>query len=277
MGKTTNPRPRATGNRSGGGRPKADGERYPSGKLKPHGPNALMLERRRALCADVTMASCPLDAAFANGWLSPADYGAGRAYMAIRARAQLGAPRVPMQADQSRPDPVGDIRRVTWSEMSYDEIARIWDSAMRDIGSDGATARMEQYAERAMAQWKAINAAMSHSERIEVDLVCIQESWPQWIIQRASGRMDTTWETKRNILVAGLEAVRLALHSPNQPDIGKFIPTVQRPSEKTVVGREVYVDEHGEAVLEVERVASKSPLIADCAFENMLATNGESA
>ena len=256
MGKATNPRPRATGNRSGGGRPRKAGERYPSGKLKPQGPNPIMLERRKAICADVTMASCPLDAAFANGWLSAAEYSAGRAYVAIHARAKLGAPTVPTQADQSRPDPVGDIRRVSWSEMSNDEIARIWDSAMSDMGSEDAATRREESEAKAMAQWKAINAAMTAFERMEVDLVCIQESWPQWIQQRAAGRMDTAWERKRTTLVSGLAAIRRVIAKPKPANDVVVAPNAS--STPRVVEREVYVNEAGEQVLEVERITRRS-------------------
>ena len=256
MGKATNPRKPGV---STGGRPPKEGDRYPGGKLKRPGPNQLMLDRRKALCADVTMASCPLDAAYSNGWLSTSEYAAGQAYIAIHARAKLGSPSVPSQADHSRPDPVADIRRVTWAELSHDEIARIWDSAMRDIGTEGAAARMEESNVKAMADWKKLNAAMSLRERMEVDRVCLGESWPQWIIQRAAGRMDTTWEANRVVLVSGLKAIHVALRKPkpettNQDDAAD---PIHLDAPTRVVERTVYLGEDGETVLEVERVSRR--------------------
>ena len=39
---------RNAGHRSKGGRKKLEGDRYPSGRLKPIGPNQLVVDRRKA-------------------------------------------------------------------------------------------------------------------------------------------------------------------------------------------------------------------------------------
>lgn len=252
MGKSLNPR---KAGKSAGGRPPKEGERYPSGKLKRPGPNQLTVVRRRALCEDVTMASCPLDAAFARGWISLTEYAAGQAYIAIHARANLGAPGIPSQADHSKPDPVGDIRRVSWSELSHNEIARIWDSAMRDLGTGGGMARMEEEAAAAMIRWKAMSAAMTPAERAEVDNVCVRESWPQWILQRAAGRMGTSWERSRKLLVSGLRSIRKALSRPSPAAPSTFIPNASaNDGPARVSERTIYLGTDGEPVLEVERI-----------------------
>lgn len=250
MGKALNP------GKSTGGRPPQEGERYPSGKLKPRGPNQLMVERRKAMCEDVTMASCPFDLAFAKGWLSGEEYSAGRAYIAIHARANLGSPGIPSQADHSMPDPVGDIRAVSWSALSDDEITRIWDSAMNYTGPSGTK---EEQAAHALRQWKTACAAMTLAEQTEVDNVCVRESWPQWVIQRSAGRMDTSWEKSRKVLVSGLRAIRQALAKPTPIEPDTFIPAEPaNDGPARVSERVVYVGEDGEPTLTVERISRRS-------------------
>lgn len=255
MGKATNPR--RPGNRSSGGRPAQEGDRYPSGKLKKQGPNALMVERRKAMCDDVTKASCPLDVAFANGWISTAEYHAGQTYIEVHRAACLGSPGGSSQADLSVPEPV-DVRRVSWSEMSDEEIGRIWDRVMRTSGETAAEVAERRMVE-AMILYKALNAAMTPEQRAEVDTICVRESWPQWIIQRINGRTGTSWERKYDLLVAGLRAIRGALAKPKpQNDNAVLTPTPEpandTPSGPKVIERTVYVDDDGETVLEVERI-----------------------
>ena len=46
----------------------------------------------------------------------------------------------------------------------------------------------EARASAAFREWKALNVLMSPGEQREVFLVCVRDSWPQWIVQRAAGR-----------------------------------------------------------------------------------------
>lgn len=253
MGKSLNPRKPGV---STGGRPPQEGERYPSGKLKRPGPNQLMVERRKAMCEDVTMASCPFDLAFAKGWISAGEYSAGRAYIAVHARANLGSPGIPSQSDHSMPEPVGDIRAVSWSALSDDEITRIWDSALRDSGPSGTRDEQTALAQR---QWKAACAAMTLAEQTEVDNVCVRESWPQWVIQRSAGHMDTSWEKSRTVLISGLRAIRQALAKPTEAKADTFIPAgPANDGPARVFERTVYVQEDGEPGLIVERITRRS-------------------
>ena len=213
MGKATNPRARSS--RSKGGRPRKEGSRYPSGKLKPTGPNPLVLARRKALCDDPTKATCPLDAAYANGWLDLADYRTGIMFAHLHRAAGFGAEGAAMGSSLEAPTPMELSQDVTasaksyFSSLSHAEIASIWDSAFEGAGEPGED--KDERAARANARWKLANAAMSPDERAEVHNVCILDSWPQWILQRRARRMDTSWERKRDLLISGLRAVRRAL------------------------------------------------------------------
>ena len=96
-----------------------------------------------------------------------------------------------------------------FSSLSHAEITAIWDSVF--AGSAETLEEQDERATKANARWKLANAAMSPDERSEVHNVCILDSWPQWIIQRRAGRMETSWERKRDLLISGLGAVRRAL------------------------------------------------------------------
>ena len=258
MGKATNPRTRST--RSKGGRPRKDGSRYPSGKLKPVGPNHLVLERRKALCDDPTKATCPLDAAYANGWLDLADYRTGIMFAHLHRSAGFGAVGAAMGSSLEAPTPLELSQDVTasarsyFSSLSHAEIASIWDSV---FGAAGEPAEdKDERAARANARWKLANAAMSPDERAEVHNVCILDSWPQWILQRRAGRMETSWERKRDLLISGLRAVRRALR-PDAANEGSQV--APKPSSAPrIIERTAYVDEVGETVLEVVRARPSS-------------------
>ena len=253
MGKATNPR---TPSRSKGGRPRKDGSRYPSGKLKPVGPNHLVLERRKALCDDPTKATCPLDAAYANGWLDLADYRTGIMFAHLHRAAGFGAVGAAMGSSLEAPTPMELSQNTTasaksyFSSLSHAEIASIWDSVFGGPGEPGED--RDERAARANARWKLANAAMSPDERAEVHNACILDSWPQWILQRRAGRMDTSWERMRDLLISGLRAVRRALRPEAANEDGQEATT--SPTGSRTIERTVYVDEAGEKVLEVERI-----------------------
>ncbi len=253
MGKATNPRARSS--RSKGGRPRKDGSRYPSGKLKPAGPNHLVLERRKALCDDPTKATCPLDAAYANGWLDLADYRTGIMFAHLHRAAGFGAVGAAMGSSLEAPTPMELSQDTTasaksyFSSLSHAEIASIWDSVFEGAGEPGED--KDERAARANARWKLANAAMTPDERAEVHNVCILDSWPQWIIQRRAGRMETSWERKRDLLINGLRAVRRALRPKAANEDSQQAPKLS--SGRKNIERTIYVDEDGETLLEVER------------------------
>jgi hypothetical protein len=110
-----------------------------------------------------------------------------------------------------------------------------------------------------MKRWKIACRAMTSEQRQEVQDVCILDSFPQWIIQRAHGNMGTSWERKRDLLIGGLSAIRRALH-PTQPKAQQEAPRggALTGTGAVQVARTIYVDEAGEKVLEVERRARRS-------------------
>lgn len=229
MGKSTGTRiSKAQRRGMAGGRPRKEGARYPSGQLKPVGPNPRVLEARQAICDDPRMATCPLDAAFANGWLSREEYETGVRYVAAHTNAQLGAPGSKSGAwEPERGGAINDlhaqwterwskmtdtqVRTLKWNELTQYEIAKIWDSAMRP-----APSTTDRRGISAMRRYKRMNDALTPAQRHEVHSVCVLESWPQWILQRRAGRFQSSWETRRDVLIDGLHAIE-AMMIVDQP------------------------------------------------------------
>jgi len=173
---------RIAGHRSKGGRKKQDGERYPSGRLKPIGPNQLVVDRRKAMCDDITKATNPLDVALYRGWLDPADYDTGRTYARLHHAAGFGHRGAAAGANMEVPKPTETSLDVTldarsyFSSLPHAEVAALWDSVFNDDGQPVKTP--EEGATEAMVKWKAANAAMTAFERAEVSSVCIDDSFP---------------------------------------------------------------------------------------------------
>lgn len=255
--------------RGAGGRPRQEGDRYPNGRLKPAGPNPIVVERRKAICDDVTMATCPLDAAYARGWISQRDHGAGKAYIAVHAGAGFTGPGSSGQrdtslpkgsADQLRADwgamTTGEVKALRWSDISSKDIAAIWDSALRDLGRHADPEKAETFAAEANRRWRALNAAMTAQERVAVDAFCVRETWPQWLIERLAGRMDSRWEDNRTLLVEGLTVIARKLQTKKSPVESDLVlpdpPKVAKGPAR--MERTVYVDENGKKMLEVERI-----------------------
>lgn len=253
---------------TGKGRPRKEGARHPSGKLKRAGANQTVLDRRAAICADPTMATCPLDAAYANGWLSQSEYGAGRAYIAVHARAGIGGPGAAATRDTSIPTGAaleladrwssmndGEVRRLRLSLLPDKEIVLIWDSAMRDLGRFADPQKAEEFARDANQRWRSLNAAMTSIERTTVDNFCIRETWPRWFWERQAGNMKTRFEDERDILIGGLRAMARAMEKPET--IAKVDLVDPRPVPKSgprEVERVIYQDETGETLFEAERI-----------------------
>lgn len=259
---------------SKGGRPRADGARYPSGKLRPAGPNPEVLARRALICADPTMATTPLDAAYANGWLTQAQYGAGKAYIAARAAAQQtfqfsAAPNRRITAtdnsiqtgaaDEMRQDWSGmttnQVLAVRWNELTSKEIAVVWDSAMRDVGRYVEPSKANEFAGRALDRWKALAAAMTSFERMAVDAFCLFEEWPLWLSDKIGKREVARGMDRRELLVSGLKALQHALRPPATPARQDLAAPVvdQGPQGPVVIERTVYTDADGQVMYEAER------------------------
>lgn len=237
------------------GRPRKEGARFPSGRLKASGPNELTLERRKLLCADITKATDPMDCALANGWITMQDHRTGMMYAALHRAAVTGGPRSGAGAGALEVTAGSQSSGVPWGLMASDEVAAIWDSAMKDVPAEEVADEARESANR---RWRLASAAMTPEERAQVHLLCVQSSWPWWITNRAAAaqlkatieaeaRQPTEveldklarWkisihEHKRDLLLSGLRAVRKALRpaiEPTAPESAS-VPYAPRSSRK---------------------------------------------
>lgn len=249
-------RSRKPGNRGRGGRPRKEGERYENGRLKAsNAPNATVLAiRDRFGLNNARQAFTPLGVAAAHRWLDERDIRTAHAFAALHHASKLEGPRIPSQSDLSNPEAV-DVRAVTWAQLSDAEIVAIWESALRDVGPvspDGG----EEFAAEAWRRYKLACASMTPDERREVVRFCIDDSWPQWLLQRRAGHMGTAWERSRDLLVSGLRKIARASARPvvanDAPE-----PMPVRHAGGVVVERSVYVDGDDNPLFTVERVARR--------------------
>lgn len=261
------------------GRPRKSGDRFPSGRLKPvNQKNAVVVERRQALCEDITKASSPLDAALANGWIGDADHRAASVYAALYRQSVSGGPSVPTAVDVSTPTSVLDCRGIEFREMGSREVAAIWDSAMSKPGAVvGGLDDLErqQKATRASERWKAIQERMPPEVQQEMHRVCIVESWPQWINHRAIAKgkaakiaaedrepdaveradiarfANSRFERGRDLLLEGCRIVRLA---GRQLKVSiESVPMARRSTPAYVAESAAYVDTEGAPLYTAER------------------------
>lgn len=259
MGKATNPR--RIDPRSKGGRPRQEGERTKGGRLK-HKPNERVMQMRAIFGVDhIGQAFSPIQIAFKNGWLSEVDCRTASEFASLYAAAGMGRSSISLSAGMEvKPgaDTTGDVTAASFfATLPHHEVAAIWDAVFTDDGARKLTG--DETAARAMKRWKIACRAMTSEQRQEVQDVCILDSFPQWIIQRAHGNMGTSWERKRDMLIGGLSAIRRALH-PTQPKAQQEAPRrgALTGTGAVQVARTIYVDEAGEKVLEVERRARRS-------------------
>jgi len=276
---------RAKSLRARQGRPRKEGDRYPSGRLKPVNPkNAVVIERRQALCDDITKATNPLDAALANGWIREIDHRAAGTYASLYRAAMSGGPSVPTAVDISTPTSVVDYRGVEFRDLEAREVAAIWDSAMSRpwavVGEEEGLER-QQRAAQVLARWKSINDLMPKAVRDEMQRVCIDESWPQWINHRVIAKTkaakikaeerepteaekaeierfaNSRWEEGRTLLLQGCDIVRSAARRLSQ-DI-QSVPQAPRRTPAYIVEETQFVTATGDPLLTVERRSRVRP------------------
>jgi len=212
----------------------------------------------------IGQAFSPIQIALRNGWLGEADCRTAAEFASLHAAAGMGRSSISMTSDlevKTRTETTGDPTAPSFfAQLPDQEVAMIWDLVFSNDG--GAQDTREERAARAMRKWKAANAAMSPEQRTEVHNVCILDSFPQWVIQRAHGHMETSWERKRDLLIAGLRAIRAELHPPKAREPintgARGAPSsAPSPVPPRVIEHTVYVDEDGEPLLEVERVVRR--------------------
>lgn len=259
---------RNAGNRSSGGRPRAEGDRYPNGKLRPQKPNARTLEMRAALgVTDIGQAFTPIQIAARQGWLSAEECRTAAMFASIHSLAGLGRSVSAVGAGlevAAGTDVTGDPSAASFfATLPHSEVVAIWDAVFNTTGDP---VDHDARAKKAMQQWKLANAAMTPEQRSEVYDVCILDSFPQWVIQRAAGRMGTSWEKKRDLLIQGLRAAASALRPAAEiAQAAVERAELEAPHASTRVGegasirRQAYVDQDGQPLFEVERVYRPQP------------------
>lgn len=246
---------RRTKNRgsSKAGRPRKAGARYPGGKLKAPGPNAIVIERRKALAEDVTMASEPLDLIYTRGWITFTEFKAGCLYQGLHMAVHGG---VKSTAASSRREVhlsqiTSDVPP-TFADMTDEQIAAIWGSAMRDEPDPEA---LEQRGARQWGRWVAINTAMTPHQREVVRAVCIERAWPSWVQDALAG--GATDSRERRILVEGLRAIDgCNAAAPEGPSPIESLPDV-RPKPTVVLEATAYVNQDGTPLFEAVKIGRR--------------------
>lgn len=197
------------------GRPRKIGaQRYPSGQVRhvKVEKNARVIENRERLLGSLNnleKADHPLDLALVRGWITEDQHKAGFAFARMHRQACLGSPvldrgglRETLATSQFEGRGVRD-----WTP---EETVEVFDA----VFNKPPPSEVQGKAEHAMSSWLKVCALMTPEERQEVSLVCVEASWPQWVIHRASGHFNTPWERKRDILTSGLDKIVKALRPP---------------------------------------------------------------
>lgn len=261
---------------TGKGRARQAGERHPSGELKRSGPSQQLVERRRELCPNPDLSSNPLDCAYGNGWLTEKDHRTGRQYAGIYRACGFSIGSTSASAGQEV-DVGSELTKLSLSQMSDTAITAAWDAVMArplklGIEHDGAL----------LEKWNRVNRNLNAAQRQQVYLVCVMDSWPQWLVQRIAGKTmrarlevqakaerrgltedelasilaksSTHWERSRDNLIKGLAAVRAALQPKSIQSVPEPIEATPAPRTRKRAESTVYVDETGKLIREVVRM-----------------------
>ena len=169
------------------GRPRKPGARYPSGQIKiaPRKFEATeaMTRHRRELCERPELATTPLDCAFGNGWITLEELKIGNVYAGLCYGVGL-VKRTGAAGNRLEATPGGGAR-FRWADLDDKEISTIWDSV---FGEHVQPLRSEERDLALYGRYIRLRTAMTMQEAQEVFLVCVMDSWPQWMAQRLVGR-----------------------------------------------------------------------------------------
>ncbi len=169
------------------GRPRKPGARYPSGQIKTavrrFEATEAMTRHRRELCERPELATTPLDCAFGNGWISLEELKIGNVYAGLCYGVGL-VKRTGAAGNRLEATPGGGAR-FRWADLDDKEISTIWDS----VFGDGAVMLPSEARDLALyGRYLRLRQSMTNQEAQEVFLVCVMDSWPQWMAQRLVGR-----------------------------------------------------------------------------------------
>jgi hypothetical protein len=188
-----------------------------------------MVRHREELCERPELATTPLDCAYGNGWVTIEEHKIGGIYASLCYGVGL-VRRTGAAGNRLEATPGGGAR-FRWTDLDDKEISAIWDSVFGE-GCDLAPSEARDMA--LYGRYRCLRDAMTNQEAQEVFLVCVMDSWPQWLAQRLVGRgierraqaenramtddelarrakrFSSSWEVKYKILRAGLKAMARA-------------------------------------------------------------------
>lgn len=178
------------------GRPPKEGERYKSGELKrkPATPNEVVLKQRRAMLNAPTDAGAgtlgaaenPLDLMLARGWLSEEEHRVAVEYGKLYRRAGF----------------VGSAAGVA----NLERTAKGFDASEGDARAMAIVRKV----------WKETAKIGPHISETLTE-ICVNLSWPQWVVYRLSGKdVPAWWDRKRQWLLIGLSVVRVLISKPDK-------------------------------------------------------------
>lgn len=222
------------------GRPRKEGERYANGRLKPAGPNAMVIEKRRA--GDAEAGEHPLDFALSQKWITERQHKDAMVYRSIYQEAHIGGPRLSLATLTEVPPQ--EALTMNWSQMSDAEITEIFDAVFSE---DMPPTNPEQANALALKHWRLLNAHLSPSERQQLFLVSVMGSWPFWMTKAASDKaLGVQDRERRDALFGAINGVGRALRPPRKSTISSVPHKPQRKPSTEVPVR--YENQHGEPV-----------------------------
>lgn len=222
------------------GRPRKDGERYANGRLKPTGPNATVIEKRRA--GDAEAGEHPLDFALSQGWVTEQQHRDAAAYRGIYQSAHIGGPRLSLGSLTEVPP--AETLRLNWSQMSDAEIVEIFDAVFSE---DYKPPGQNGPAPMALERWRKLNAHLSAEERQQLFLVSVMGSWPLWMVKAASDKaLGARDQERKAALFGAITGVGKALRPPKGSTI---TPVPHKPPPRPATEVPVrYENQHGEPI-----------------------------
>ena len=210
------------------GRKRIAGERYANGRLKPRGPNATVIAKRKA--GDAEAGEHPLDFALSQSWITERQHRDAMAYRTAYSWAHIGGPRLGSGSPQEVPEetmPPLEVQMRNLSQIPDADIAAAWDKYF----SEGEAEPSGRADVNTLTIWIELNRALSADERQQLFLVSIIGSWPFWMTRRSAGKELGSQDQRRlQSLLSGIARVGQVLHPPRPA--ATILPVPHKPARK---------------------------------------------
>lgn len=201
----------------------------------------------------ITNASDPLDLAYARGWVSEEMHRTAMFLRALYGRTGVRGPDIKVQ-NLHEVDLAAPMRIENFSSLPDALVAELFDKVFCE---EVPPADREMRAEEATELWGAVMFGLPAAVQAEVFWVCVRQSWPQWVIQRAAGKVvPPSFDARRERLEEGLREIRSRLNARRPPRPSKPVLQGDRPPTTKRLRslddeRVRYVDEDGDEVVPV--------------------------